>query len=120
MGPGGAFAPLVAVEVLEPDAQQVGQARHVGRAGLVRAALPAAQPSERNLEHQREALALQREQTALLQKQNERAERIHQRAEQLQIKSAQLVARVRKTLAIMLPVIVILVVYVSWLVFTLK
>lgn len=79
-----------------------------------------AQNQQLQLERQQEALALQREQFALLQRQSERADRIQARAEQLQIKSAQVFAGARKALSIMLPVVVILIVYVSWLVFRLK
>jgi len=69
------------------------------------------------LEHQTEALALQREQFALVQKQQERAERIQDRAEEIQAKSAQLVAGSRKVFAVVIPIIIALIVYLSWLLF---
>ena len=69
------------------------------------------------LERQAEALALQREQFALVQKQQERVERIQDRAEEIQAKSAQLVAGSRKVFAIVLPIIVVLVIYLSWILF---
>lgn len=69
------------------------------------------------LERQAEALSLQREQYALVQKQQERAERIQDRAEAIQAKSAQLVAGSRKVFAVVLPIIVLLIVYLSWLLF---
>lgn len=72
---------------------------------------------KQQLERQAEALALQREQFELVRKQMERAERIQDRAEQIQAKSAQLVSGSRKALAIVLPILVVLIAYVSWLIF---
>jgi len=69
------------------------------------------------LERQAEALSLQREQFALVQKQYERAERLQDRAEEIQTKGAQLVSGARKALAIVIPVIVVLIIYLSWLIF---
>ena len=69
------------------------------------------------LERQAEALSLQREQFGLLQKQYARAERIQDRAEAIQTKSAQLVSGARKALAVVLPVVVALIVYLTWLLF---
>ena len=69
------------------------------------------------LERQAEALALQREQFALVQKQTERAERLQDRAEDIQAKSAQLVSGARKGIVIFLPVIAVLLAYLSWLIF---
>lgn len=71
----------------------------------------------RQLERQAEALALQREQFALVQKQSERAERLQDRAEEIQLKSAQLVTGARKGMVVILPVIVALLAYLSWLIF---
>lgn len=71
----------------------------------------------RQLERQAEALALQREQFALVQKQSERAERLQDRAEEIQMKSAQLVTGARKGMVVILPVIVVLLAYLSWLIF---
>ena len=69
------------------------------------------------LKQQAEALVLQREQFAITQKQTDRTERIQDRAEQIQVKSAQLVAGSRKAMMLILPVILVLIVYVSWLFF---
>jgi len=69
------------------------------------------------LERQAESLALQREQFALVQKQAERAERLQDRAEDMQVKGAQLVAGARKAMAVVIPVIVGLLAYLSWLIF---
>jgi uncharacterized membrane protein (DUF106 family) len=69
------------------------------------------------LERQAEALALQRDTLALVQRQADRTERIQDRAEQIQAKSAQLVGAGRKVMAVVLPLIVVLVIYLSWLLF---
>jgi len=69
------------------------------------------------LERQAETLALQREQFALVQNQSERTERIQDRAEQIQAKGAQLVAGARNALTIILPIVTVLIIYLSWLIF---
>jgi len=69
------------------------------------------------LERQQEALQVQREQFALVQKQFERTERIQDRAEKLQAKSADIVGIARKTLLLIVPVVIALIAYVSWLIF---
>ena len=69
------------------------------------------------IERQTEALALQREQWALLQRQADRHERIQDRAENIQAKSAQMVAVARRTLFFLLPVLILLMMSVSWLIF---
>ena len=66
---------------------------------------------------QEEALRLQREQMALVQRQAERAERINDRAEQIQSGSAQLIGVARKALFTVLPILVLLIAYVTWLLF---
>ena len=71
------------------------------------------------LDCQTEALQLQREQFALVQKQADRHERVQDRAENIQAKSAQIVAVARKTLFFILPIIALLIIYVSWLIFRL-
>jgi len=69
------------------------------------------------LERQAEALALQRQQFSLVQKQSDRKERIQDRAEDIQAKGAQLVAGARRALAIILPIVTVLIIYLSWLIF---
>ena len=69
------------------------------------------------LDRQTEALALQREQFAVVQRQAERYEHIQTRAENLQVRSAQIVAVARKTLFFILPIVTLLIAYVSWLLF---
>ena len=59
----------------------------------------------------------QKLQFAIAQKQHDRTDRIQDRAEQIQTKSAQLVAGSRKAMLIILPVILLLIVYLSWLMF---
>jgi uncharacterized membrane protein (DUF106 family) len=59
----------------------------------------------------------QKLQFAIAQKQHDRTDRIQDRAEQIQTKSAQLVAGSRKAMLIILPVILVLIVYLSWLMF---
>ena len=68
------------------------------------------------LESQAEALTLQREHYALIQRQAERHEHIQNRAESIQTKSAQLMALARKTLFVLLPIVTLLILYVSWLI----
>jgi uncharacterized membrane protein (DUF106 family) len=59
----------------------------------------------------------QKLQVAMVQKQQDRTDRIQDRAEQIQAKSAQLVAGSRKAMLVILPVILVLIAYVSWLFF---
>lgn len=69
------------------------------------------------LQRQLEALELQRRQFAAMQEQFARAERIQSKAELLQDRGANLVQGARKVFVIVVPVIVALIVYVSWLLF---
>jgi uncharacterized membrane protein (DUF106 family) len=69
------------------------------------------------LTRQREALELQKTQFELVKRQAERAERIQDRAEELQAKSAGIVKAARRSIAFILPIVVLLVVYLSWLIF---
>jgi hypothetical protein len=66
---------------------------------------------------QEEALRMQREQMVLVHRQAERAERINDRAEQLQSGGAQLMGVARKALFTVLPILVLLIAYVTWLLF---
>lgn len=72
------------------------------------------------LARQSEALELQRKQFAVFQEQAARAERIQQKAELLQDRGATLVRGARKAAFVIVPVIVVLIVYVSWLLFRLR
>jgi hypothetical protein len=69
------------------------------------------------LAQQREALDCQKAQFEVVRRQAERAERIQDRAEELQAKSAGVVTAARRSLAVILPVVVLLVAYLSWLIF---
>ena len=70
---------------------------------------------QRQLARQEEALKLQREQFAIFQRQAERAERLQDRAEKIQDKSAQVIGTARKSLFVILPIVALLIGYVSWL-----
>ena len=69
------------------------------------------------IEHQREALALQRQQVSMLEAHVARATRLQDKAEQLQDRSASIVGTARKAVMIILPLVVVLIVFVSWLLF---
>jgi uncharacterized membrane protein (DUF106 family) len=69
------------------------------------------------LGRQREALEFQKSQFELVKRQAERAEKIQDRAEELQAKGASIVKTARRSLAFILPVVVLLIVYLSWLIF---
>lgn len=75
------------------------------------------QIQETLLSGQKEALALQREQFEMAKTQFDRAERLNERAEKIQLVSANMMATARKAMIIILPVIVFLVIYLSWLIF---
>ena len=68
-------------------------------------------------DNQQLQLALQREHSSLVQRQAERHEMIQGRAENIQAKSAQIMAVARRTLFVILPIVTLLIVYVSWLLF---
>jgi len=69
------------------------------------------------LARQDEALALQRQQYELVRQQAERLGRTQDRAEQIQAKSGELVANARKLFVLIVPVLLGLIVYVTWLIF---
>jgi hypothetical protein len=69
------------------------------------------------LARQEEALQMQREQFAVMQRQAERTERIQDRAEQIQSGSAQMLGVARKALFTVLPILIGLIGYVTWLMF---
>jgi hypothetical protein len=66
-------------------------------------------------DNQKAQLALQREQFAVFQRQAERQELIQDRAETIQAKGAQIMTVARRTLFVILPIVTLLIVYVSWL-----
>ena len=69
------------------------------------------------LERQAEALELQRRQFELVERQFERGEKLQERAERLQERSGQLMDRGRGLFAIVVPLLFLLLGYVSWLLF---
>jgi murein L,D-transpeptidase YcbB/YkuD len=70
---------------------------------------------QQQLAQQLEALELQRKQFTAIQEQAARTERIQQKAEQLQDRGATLVRGTRTVIVAIVMVIVVLLVYVSWL-----
>ena len=68
------------------------------------------------VEGQLEGLSLQKERFEIVKIQFERAEKISAKAELIQEKGAQLVAASRKSLKVILPIVFILIAYVSWLI----
>lgn len=68
-------------------------------------------------DNQRQALQLQRESVAMARTQFERAERLHDRAERIQATSESIMGGARKLLVVVVPVLIGLIVYVSWLIF---
>lgn len=69
------------------------------------------------LERQAEALAIQKEQFEIFKKQMEQTQRLQDRAEKLQDKSAQIIGGARKVFIVVVPVLILLIIYVSWLLF---
>jgi uncharacterized membrane protein (DUF106 family) len=69
------------------------------------------------IDRQQQALDLQQEQFELVRKQFERAEKLQDRAEKLQDSGAAIMGTARKSLAVVLPIVFILVIYLSWLIF---
>lgn len=66
---------------------------------------------------QKEMLALQERTTSLVERQYQRAEALQDRAEAMQAKSETMVTAGRRIFMIMLPVLIGLIGYVSWLLF---
>jgi uncharacterized membrane protein (DUF106 family) len=68
-------------------------------------------------DNQAAALAMQKEQFELVRRQVERAERIQDRAEELQERGMGIMKIARRSLAIVLPIVFLLILYLSWLLF---
>lgn len=66
---------------------------------------------------QQASLELAREQHAMAKRQFERAEALHARAERIQDRSESIMGVARKALFVLLPVIVGLLAYLTWLIF---
>ncbi len=73
------------------------------------------QNQQNQLERQQEALAMQREQFQMAKQQFDRAEKLQGRAEKLQDSGAAMMRAARRVLAIILPIVVALVIYLGWL-----
>jgi uncharacterized membrane protein (DUF106 family) len=69
------------------------------------------------LRRQAEALALQKEQFEMVRRQAERAEKLQDRAEELQTRGMGMMKTARRAVGILLPIVVLLVIYLSWLLF---
>ncbi|MGH8198244.1 MAG: hypothetical protein ACRETI_08735 [Steroidobacteraceae bacterium] len=67
-------------------------------------------------DNQAAMLTLQKEQFELVRRQAERAERIQDRAEELQSRGMGIMKTARRSLAIVLPIVILLIVYLSWLI----
>ena len=66
---------------------------------------------------QAEMLELSRQHHAMSSRQFERVEALHERAEKIQDRSESIMAVARKSLVVIIPVIVGLLIYLSWLIF---
>ncbi len=79
------------------------------------------QAIERNqqtqLELQQQALRVQAEQFEMARKQFDRAEKLQDRAEKIQNSGAAIMGMARKALIVVLPIIIFLIAYLSWLIF---
>ena len=69
------------------------------------------------LARQAEALALQKEQFEIFRRQADRAEKLQDRAEELQDRGMGIMKTARRSLAVVLPIVALLIAYLSWLLF---
>ena len=67
-------------------------------------------------DNQAAALAMQKEQFELFRRQMERTERLQDRAEELQARGMGIMKTARRSLAFVLPVVIVLIIYLSWLI----
>jgi len=68
-----------------------------------------------SLELQRESLELQRKAVEVSLTQFARAEKLQDKAEHIQARSAEMIAAGRRMMKIVLPIIMLLIAYISWL-----
>jgi len=68
-------------------------------------------------DNQAASIALQKEQFELVRRQFERTERIQDRAEQLQERGMGIMKTARRSLALVLPVVILLIASLTWLMF---
>ncbi|MEJ8567077.1 hypothetical protein [Elongatibacter sediminis] len=69
------------------------------------------------LAQQKHALDIQQQQFDMARRQFERAEKLQDRAERLQESGAAMMGLARKSLVIVLPVVIVLIIYLTWLIF---
>jgi len=72
---------------------------------------------QEQLKRQDKALALQQEQYAMVKIQFDRAEKLNDKAEAIQKKSASLIANAGKLFKIIVPILILLIAYLSWQMF---
>lgn len=72
---------------------------------------------ERMHANQEAALAVQKEQFEMFRRQVERTERIQDRAEEMQARGMGIMKTARRSLAIVLPIVILLIAYLTWLIF---
>jgi uncharacterized membrane protein (DUF106 family) len=68
-------------------------------------------------DNQAASLVMQKEQFELFRRQAERIERIQDRAEDLQTRGVGIMNTAKRTLAFVLPIVIVLILYLSWLIF---
>jgi len=68
-------------------------------------------------DNQAAALAMQKEQFELFRRQVERTERIQDRAEELQARGMGIMNTARRSIAFVLPIVILLIIYLTWLIF---
>lgn len=68
-------------------------------------------------DNQAASLAMQKEHFELFRRQADRTERIQDRAEEMQSRGVGIMNTARRTLAFVLPIVIVLILYLSWLIF---
>jgi len=68
-------------------------------------------------DNQAATLAMQKEQFELFRRQVERTERIQDRAEELQTRGMGIMNTARRSIAFVLPIVILLIIYLTWLIF---
>jgi uncharacterized membrane protein (DUF106 family) len=72
---------------------------------------------QEQLARQQRALEVQEQQFEMVRRQFERAEKLQDRAEKMQDTGAAMMHTARKALAVVLPIVIVLIIYLSWLIF---
>jgi len=76
-----------------------------------------AENQERILEAQKESLGMHRKQFEMAKIQFDRAEKLQERAEKMQDAGATIMNTARRALIVVLPIVIGLIIYLSWLIF---